>query len=55
MQINITIPIRPFPVDPLKSFSKSFMDTSQFFISFNKYLDVLIQGQVAQGPDPGFQ
>lgn len=34
----------PYPAlstDPLKSFSKSFTDTSSFFISFNKYLDVL--------------
>ncbi|HEY4935868.1 MAG TPA: S41 family peptidase [Puia sp.] len=52
---NVTIdankyyhPYPPISLDPLKSFSKSFTDTSQFFISFNKYLDVLIQGQVAR-------
>ncbi len=52
---NITIDANkyyhPYPqisMEPLKSFSKSFMDTSQFFISFNKYLDVLVQGQVAR-------
>jgi carboxyl-terminal processing protease len=52
---NITIDAnkyyQPYPsisLDPLKSFSKSFMDTSQFFISFKKYLGVLIQGQVAR-------
>jgi carboxyl-terminal processing protease len=52
---NITIDANkyyhPYPsisLNPLKSFSKSFMDTSQFFISFNKYLDVLIKGQAAR-------
>jgi carboxyl-terminal processing protease len=38
----------PYPalsMDPLKSFSKSFTDTSSFFISFNKYLDVLISAR----------
>jgi carboxyl-terminal processing protease len=51
---NVTIdgnkyyhPYPPIVLDPLKYFSKSFMDTSQFFISFNKYLEVLIGGQVA--------
>jgi len=51
---NITIdankyyhPYPAIPLEPLKSFSKSFMDTSQFFISFNRYLDILVQGQVA--------
>ena len=39
-------PYPPISLDPLKSFSKSFMDTSQFFIAFNKYLEVLIRGQV---------
>jgi carboxyl-terminal processing protease len=39
-------PYPPILLDPLKSFSKSFMDTSQFFIAFNKYLEVLIRGQV---------
>jgi carboxyl-terminal processing protease len=41
----------PYPsisVDTLKSFAKSFTDTSRFFISFNKYLDVLIKAQVAR-------
>jgi carboxyl-terminal processing protease len=52
---NITIdankyyhPYPAIPLEPLKSFSKSFMDTSQFFISFNRYLDILVQGQVAR-------
>jgi carboxyl-terminal processing protease len=52
---NITIDANkyyhPYPaisLEPLKSFSKSFMDTSQFFISFNRYLDFLVQGQVAR-------
>jgi carboxyl-terminal processing protease len=49
---NITIaankyyhPYPPISVDTLKSFSKSFSDTSGFFISFNKYLEVLMQAQ----------
>ncbi len=40
---------KPYPalqIEPLKSFSKGFTDTSRFFISFNKYLDVLMQAQV---------
>ena len=41
-------PYPPISMDPLKSFSKSFTDTSQFFISFNKYLDALIQAQAAR-------
>jgi carboxyl-terminal processing protease len=41
-------PYPAIPLDPLKSFSKSFMDTSQFFISFNRYLDVLLRGQVSK-------
>jgi carboxyl-terminal processing protease len=41
-------PYPPISLDPLKSFSKSFTDTSQFFISFNKYLEVLIRGQAAR-------
>jgi carboxyl-terminal processing protease len=52
---NITIDANkyyhPYPaitLEPLKSFSKSFMDTSQFFISFNRYLDVLVQGQTTR-------
>jgi carboxyl-terminal processing protease len=51
---NITIdankyyhPFPPINLIPLQSFSKSFTDTSRLFISFNKYLDILIQGQVA--------
>lgn len=42
---------RPYPsisVDPLKSFSKAYKDTSRLFISFNKYLDLLLQAQVAR-------
>ncbi len=39
-------PYPPISLDTLKSFSKSFMDTSQFFIAFNKYLEVLIRGQI---------
>lgn len=39
-------PYPPISMVPLKSFSKSFMDTSQFFIAFNKYLEVLFRGQV---------
>lgn len=41
---------RPYPalaVEPLKSFSKSFSDTSRFFISFNKYLDILLHVQAS--------
>ncbi len=41
----------PYPsisVDPLKSFSKSFTDTSRFFISFKKYLEVLIWAQTVR-------
>lgn len=58
---NITIDANkyyhPYPalsLEPLKSFSKSFMDTSQFFISFNRYLDVLIRGQVTRDQVLGF-
>jgi carboxyl-terminal processing protease len=40
-------PYPPISVDPLKNFSKSFTDTSHLFISFNKYLDLLMQAQVA--------
>jgi ATPase subunit of ABC transporter with duplicated ATPase domains len=35
-------------VEPLKIFSKAFIDTSQFFNSFNKYLDALSQVQTAR-------
>jgi carboxyl-terminal processing protease len=52
---NVTIEANkyyhPYPVislEPLKSFSKSFTDTSIFFISFNKYLDVLMKAQAAR-------
>ena len=38
-------PYPSIPVDTLKSFSKSFTDTSRFFISFNNYLDVLMRAQ----------
>jgi carboxyl-terminal processing protease len=40
-------PYPPISIDPLKSFSKTYTDTSQFFISFNKYLETLIQTQTA--------
>ncbi|HEX3768772.1 MAG TPA: S41 family peptidase, partial [Puia sp.] len=39
----------PYPListEPLKSFSKSFTDTSRLFISFNSYLDLLLREQV---------
>src|SRR5450631_2665955 len=41
-------PYPPIPTDPLKTFSKAYSDTSQFFISFNKYLDALIQAQTVR-------
>lgn len=41
-------PYPPISIDPLKSFSKAYTDTSQFFISFNKYLEALIQAQAAR-------
>ena len=41
-------PYPPISVEPLKSFSKSYMDTSRFFISFNNYLDVLVKAQAAR-------
>ncbi len=41
-------PYPPIPAEPLKLFSKAFTDTSQFFISFTKYLDVLIQSQAGR-------
>ncbi len=51
--VNISIdankyyhPYPALPVDPLKSFSKAFTDTSRSFISFNKYLNTLIQAQI---------
>jgi carboxyl-terminal processing protease len=39
-------PYPALPVDPLKSFSRAFTDTSRSFISFNKYLNTLIQAQM---------
>ncbi len=52
---NVTIEANkyyhPYPgisMEPLKSFSKSYMDTSRFFISFNGYLDLLIRAQAAR-------
>jgi carboxyl-terminal processing protease len=41
-------PYPPIATDPLKTFSKAYTDTSQFFISFNKYLDALIKAQTAR-------
>ncbi len=41
-------PYPPIAIDPLKSFSKAYTDTSQFFISFKKYLGALIQAQTAR-------
>ncbi len=40
-------PYAPIPTEVLKSFSKSFSDTSRFFISFNNYLDILMRIQSA--------
>ena len=40
-------PYGAITIDPLKSFSKSFSDTSRFFISFNNYLDILMRVQTA--------
>ena len=40
-------PYGTITIDPLKSFSKSFSDTSRFFISFNNYLDILMRVQTA--------
>lgn len=40
---------RPYPAldaSALKNFSKKYTDTCQFFTSFNRYLEVLIQAQV---------
>jgi carboxyl-terminal processing protease len=52
---NITIDANkyyhPYPslsLDPLKSFSKSYTDTNRIFISFNKYLNVLIRAQASR-------
>ena len=41
-------PYPPISIEPLKSFSKAFMDTSRLFISFNSYLDLLLRAQVAR-------
>jgi carboxyl-terminal processing protease len=41
-------PYQPISIEPLKSFSKAFTDTSQLFISFNNYLDLLLRAQVAR-------
>jgi carboxyl-terminal processing protease len=40
-------PLASISVEPLKTFSKSFSDTSRFFISFDKYLDLLMKVQAA--------
>jgi hypothetical protein len=52
---NVTIDAnkyyRAYPdifMEPLKSFSKSYMDTSRFFITFNNYLDLLLRAQIAR-------
>jgi carboxyl-terminal processing protease len=39
-------PYPPISIEPLKSFSKAFADTSRLFISFNSYLDLLLRAQV---------
>ncbi len=41
-------PYPPISIEPLKSFSKAFTDTSRLFISFNSYLDLLLRAQVAR-------
>jgi carboxyl-terminal processing protease len=41
-------PYPPIATDPLKTFSKAYTDTSQFFISFNKYLEALIRAQTVR-------
>jgi carboxyl-terminal processing protease len=41
-------PYPPMMIAPLKSFSKSFSDTSRPFISFNNYLNILNRAQSAQ-------
>jgi carboxyl-terminal processing protease len=41
-------PYPPISLDPLKSFSKAFTDTSRLFISFNSYLDLLLKAQVGR-------
>jgi carboxyl-terminal processing protease len=40
-------PYPPIQMATLNFFSKSFSDTSRFFISFNKYLDILMKVQTA--------
>jgi carboxyl-terminal processing protease len=44
-------PYPPISIEPLKSFSKAFTDTSRLFISFNSYLDLLLRAQVARDQD----
>jgi hypothetical protein len=44
-------PYPPIAVEPLKTFSKTFIDTSQLFNSFNKYLDALSQAQTSRDQD----
>jgi carboxyl-terminal processing protease len=44
-------PYPPIAVEPLKTFSKSFIDTSQFFNAFNKYLAALNQAQTTRDQD----
>jgi carboxyl-terminal processing protease len=41
-------PYPPISVEPLKSFSKAYTDTSSLFISFNNYLELLLRAQVAR-------
>ena len=41
-------PYPPISMEPLKSFSKAFTDTSRLFISFNSYLDLLLRAQTAR-------
>ena len=41
-------PYPPISIEPLKSFSKTFTDTSRLFISFNSYLDLLLRAQVTR-------
>ncbi len=41
-------PYPPISLEPLKSFSKAYTDTSRLFISFNSYLDLLLRAQVAR-------
>ncbi len=52
---NVTIdpnkyyhPYPPINLDTLKSFTKSFTDTNNLFISFNNYLGLLVNGQIVR-------